>query len=206
MPVADAVALIFPMLLVGDWFALGAHWRKWDLSLYGRAIPLAVIGVFLGTFVLVTSPPLVLKRGLGIAVLLLAIYKLLEPRLIGRLEYQPKSWHGVFAGGVSGFGAALAHTGGPPIVLYFLLVRVSPAIYASTLVLFFATLNLVKLPTYIIAGVSNLEQIIQLVWIFPLIPIGVWFGKWLNKRTDPKVFQRIILVFMFVASGALLFT
>ncbi len=34
---------------------------------------------------------------------------------------------------------------------------------------------------------------------FPLVPVGVWLGVWMNRRCSKAAFLRIIYVFVFLA-------
>ena len=40
----------------------------------------------------------------------------------------------------------------------------------------------------------------------PLVPLGVWAGRWLVVRVNKKLYESIILAFLFVAAMLLIFT
>jgi uncharacterized membrane protein YfcA len=48
MPVSQAVGVLLPMLMVGDWFALRTYWRAWEIRLIKLTLPGAVVGVVFG--------------------------------------------------------------------------------------------------------------------------------------------------------------
>jgi hypothetical protein len=87
----------------------------------------ALIGVALGTWVISNLSPLLLRRGLGVLVLVFLLYRLYEKRILGSLTYQPRRWHGALAGSTAGFTSTLAHAGGPPITIYLLMQDMQPA-------------------------------------------------------------------------------
>lgn len=136
--------------------------------------------------------------------LVFVAYKLFGDRLT-TLHYQPRDWHGYLAGGVSGLGAALANTGAPPFTAYLLLQNVSPLAFAATATLFFAFVNLLKLPGLILAGLLDLHDLIAIAWAIPLIPLGVWAGRWMIHRIDRLAFERLMLVVLVIASMVLIF-
>ncbi len=49
LPVASAVGVLLPMLMVGDVFAVTMYWKEWDLDLVKRMLPAGIIGALAGT-------------------------------------------------------------------------------------------------------------------------------------------------------------
>jgi uncharacterized membrane protein YfcA len=204
MPVADAIGLSLPLLLIADAFAIWMFWNTWDWRYIKLMLPPAVIGIAIGTALLVSLPDDVMRRVLGIFTLLFVIYKLVGNDYIVA-HYRPRPWHAVIAGGVSGLGSALANTGAPPYTAYMLLQNLQPTIFVGTTTLFFALVNAIKLPGLILAGRFHIESILTVAWVIPLLPVGVWLGRWLVKRINALAFERFMLATLFVASMALLF-
>lgn len=204
MPVADAVSLTLPLLLVGDWFALPVYWRTWDARLLRLMLPAAIAGVLIGTALLSALPDDVLRRALGLITLLAVAYKLGSDSL-SALRYRPHNWHGWLAGAASGFMSALANVGAPPITAYLLLQRVRPITFIGTTVLFFLVMNAVKLPMFLAADLLDAQTVIGMLWALPLIPIGVWGGKRLIERLDARRFERLMLVLLAGSGLYLLF-
>ena len=79
-------------------------------------------------------------------------FKIASDRLAS-LAYQPRKWHGYFAGWASGFGSTLANVGAPPFTAYLLLQpKMTPRRFVGTTTLFFAVMNLTKVPGFIALG------------------------------------------------------
>ena len=206
MPATVALGITLPMLMLADIFAVASHWRRWDKKLILLLIPGAVLGVSVGTYVISNSPTEFLRTVLGIIILIFAIYKIFENRLLNSIKIEPKNWHGLLAGTITGFSSSLAHTGGPPVSIYLLLRDVTPRVFIGTSVLFFMILNWIKVPYYWYAGIFDFEVMKQLVWILPLIPVGVLFGRWFSIRVSKEVFDKIIIVFLGIAGLLLIIT
>jgi uncharacterized membrane protein YfcA len=200
MPANQAIGLLLPILMIADAFAVASHWKRWDWRLIILLMPGAVLGVTIGTFFITNAPTGELKMVLGIIVLLFALYKLFEARLFSTLAYEAKDWHGILVGTVAGFSSALAHTGGPPVSIYLLMRRVPTHIFNATSALFFAILNLVKVPYYIYAHLFDFQQMRGLIWLFPLLPLGVWGGKWAANKIRREVFEKVIVVLLAVTA------
>ena len=158
----------------------------------------------MGTFILTSVPPLVLRRGLGTLVMIFVVYRIFERRILGALTYQARRWHAVLAGSLAGFISTLAHAGGPPITIYLLMQDLQPAVFVATSVLFFTALNWIKVPYYLYAGLFDFETLLKLVWLAPLVPLGVWLGKRLVERINKTWFERIIIVLLLITGILLL--
>lgn len=205
MPAAQAVGVVLPLLIFADGFALWAYWRQWEETYIRRMLPLGVVGVGMGVLLLAALAPhdTLLRRVLGLFTLTIILYKTLGGRLT-TIKYQPRAWHAYLAGWASGFGSALANVGAPPFTAYMLLQNVSPHSFVGTTTLFFAIINLLKLPGFLGAGVLDLQRLASLSWMFALIPFGVWLGRKVVSWINPHVFEWMMLAALFTASLALL--
>lgn len=202
MPVEQVLGLMLPLLMMADVFAVASHWRRWDNRLLLLLVPASLIGITAGTALLTTISSEALRAGLAVIVILFVLYKLFEGRIQRSLTYRARPWHGVLTGAVAGFTSTLAHTGGPPIVIYLLMQQVSPGVFVATSAVYFAIINWLKVPYYIYAGVLDLNQLRQVVWLLPLIPLSVLSGRWLSTRIDKQTFERVMIVLL--AASALL--
>ncbi|HEX2906254.1 MAG TPA: sulfite exporter TauE/SafE family protein [Phototrophicaceae bacterium] len=210
LPTGQAVGIVLPMLMIGDLFALRAYWRRWDIRQIKLLLPMALVGIVMGSLFLIAladnRQDTLLRRIIGVFTLLLVIYKLVSGRLKG-LHYQPRRWHAYLAGWASGFGSALANVGGPPFTTYMLLQEQTPETFIGTTTLFFAIVNMAKLPLALLnKNVLNLELIVSTLWILPLIPVSVWLGRRFVKWINPVWFERMMLVVLFIMALYLLFT
>jgi len=206
MPANEVIGLLLPVLMIADVFAVASLWKRWDWQLIVLLMPGAVVGVTIGTYFITNAPTATLKLALGIIVLLFALYKILEGRLFRHLTYQAKDWHGSIAGTVAGFSSALAHTGGPPISIYLLLRRVPTHTFNATSALFFAIINWVKVPYYVYAQLFDFQQMRSLIWLLPLLPLGVWGGKLAADKISQKAFERVIIALLVVTALLLIFS
>jgi len=206
MPAREAIGVVLPILMFADVFAVASHWRKWNIKLVFLLIPGAILGVTIGTIFITNAPSDILRKFLGVIVLLFSIYKLLESRILKSIQYAGKNWHGIVFGTITGFSSSLAHTGGPPVSIYLLLQDIKPRMFIATSALFFMILNWIKVPFYLYANMFNFEILLGYTWLIPIVPLGVLVGRWFSVRVSKKVFEKIIVILLCIAGLMLLFT
>ena len=199
LPVSLAVGVILPMLIVGDAFAVYSYWREWDGKLVVNMLPAAIVGALAGTFLLASLAPNVLRISLAVFVLLLVIYKLVSDR-IRSWQYQSRVWHAPAAGALAGLASGMFNNGGPPFNSYLLLRKVPPRTFIGTTALFFALINLVKLPGFLYTGVLNVPLLLSFWWVFLFIPLGIWAARHLVLRLNPQTFEWVIIVLLVLTS------
>lgn len=203
MTIPQAVSTSLPLLMIADAVALWMYWKAWDKHYLRLLLPTAVAGIVVGTILLATLPDLALRRVVGAFTLLFVVYRLLSERLRS-MDYYPQNWHGYAAGAASGLGSALANTGAPPFMVYMLMQDISPTAFVGTTTLFFAIVNLLKVPAQVLTGLFDLYDLLAVVWALPLIPLGVWLGRWMVQRLNRAAFERVTLAALIVAGLVLL--
>lgn len=204
LPVQVAIGMLLPMLIVGDVFAVTAHWRKWDRRIVRLLIPGAVLGNLIAVLFISSVSVDTLRTTLGVLILLFVVYRLLESRILRSIEYVSHGWHGLVAGTIAGLSSTLAHVGGPPVTIYLLMQELAPRTLVATSALFFAILNLIKLPGYLAAGLLAPTMLPQLLWTIPLILIGIWVGRKVMDRVDKRMFDAILTLLLALSGFMLL--
>lgn len=209
IPASQAVGIVLPLLIFADVFALVIYWRKWDPQRVRLMLPIAIVGVVMGGLLLLlladSHQDLVLRRILGFFTLIVAVYKLASEQMRS-LRYQPQNWHGYLAGWAAGFGSALANVGAPPFTAYMLLQKVDPTAFIGTTTLFFAIINILKLPFALMSrNILDIQLMLNIAWAFLLIPLGVWIGRTFVNRINPRSFEKLMLTLLFILGLFMLF-
>ena len=199
LPVASAVGVLLPMLMVGDAFALRMYWKEWDTELVRRMLPPGIVGALIGTFLLSWLPSNLLRIALGLFVLLVVAYRFASER-IKAMAYQPRPWHAPAAGLLAGIASGMFNGGGPPLNSYLLLKKLGARPFIATGAVYFAILNLIKVPGFLYTGVLDLPLLLSLWWVFPFIPLGIWVARRTLTRVSPSVFERIIVLLLIFSS------
>ena len=199
-----AVALVLPLLIFADIFALYFYWRQWDRHYIALMIAPGLIGVLLGALVLDAIDATTLKRVIGGLTLLALSFKIANDRLAS-LAYQPRTWHGYFAGWASGFGSTLANVGAPPFTAYLLLQpKMTPHRFVGTTTLFFAVMNLTKVPGFIALELFDYDRLLSIAWVFLLIPPAVLVARRLIDHINQRIFEWMMMIPLAALSAYLL--
>ena len=193
--VTDAAAILLPILIVADIFSLRHYWNVYDRRSIQLMIPGALVGIALGAvfFGYFSDNERTLKLILGIVSLAFVAYQVARSMILGALlKSKPPAWAGVLLGGLAGFTSTLAHAGGPPATIYLLPQQLPRNIFVGTSVIFFFTLNLVKLLPYGMLGLLRVGNITTILVLAPLTFLGVQLGVWLNRRFSDRYFTYVI--------------
>ena len=131
--------------------------------------------------------------GLGCLALLFVAFQFGRAALVGMVQKQrPGPLAGVLMGAVSGFTSTIAHAGAPPVVIYLLPQQLPRRVFVGTTVVFFAALNVLKLPPYWGLGLFHADIFKTMLLLAPLAYAGVKLGVFLNQRFSDVWFNRVV--------------
>ena len=199
----QAAAILLPILIAMDAMALRTFRGRWDRANLRIILPASLVGVLLGglTFRVLNDAHIQLMIGAIALIFTLNIWLRRgepAPRAAGRLR-------GSFWGMVAGFTSFGIHAGGPPINVYLLPQKLDKTLLMGTIAVFFAVVNLAKLPAYIYLGQFDTTNLLTALVLLPLAPIGVRMGFWLLQRSNEKLIYQLCYVFLFVTGGRLFY-
>ena len=203
MPVAEAAALLLPILIVADILNVFRYWSVVDWKITRFLLPAGLAGIVLGSFFFnyMADNERLLKVMMGSIALGFVIFQLSRRLIFGRLEKQelPAGLRAIL-GVTAGFTSTVAHVGGPPITIYLLPMRLPRAVYVGTFLMFFFVVNLVKLIPYGILGLLEIGNLPLTLVLLPLVYLGSRLGNWMNKNVSEFYFQ-IILYTLLTLTG-----
>ncbi len=202
VPVPQAAAILLPVLLVADVLGLASLLRDRDRALVRLLVPAGLVGIVIGTlsFGLLSSNVVAGVVG-AITLIFLALRTLFPPRADAP---PPPRWLGLLLGTVSGFTSFVAHAGGPPLSFYVLPLKLKPVVFAATLSVFFAVINLAKWVPYAWLGLIDSRNMLTSAVLLPITPLGVWLGVRFVRRVPQALFYRIFSLGMLLTGCKLL--
>ena len=201
IPVTTAAALMLPILMACDVFAVRHYRQCFDHRSFKMLLPGAFIGVGTGAFFFnhFHDNQRVLQVGMGILALAFVLVQAMQVLVLNILKKRrPSASEGVFMGALSGFTSTLAHAGGPPVNIFLLAQNLPRDLFVGTTVIFFACLNVIKLVPYCGLGILKMDILLTTLVLSPLCYVGVRVGIFLNRRSTNQWFYRIVYALLFL--------
>lgn len=195
----QAAAVMLPVLCAMDLYGLWVYRRHWDRRLIGVLIPAAVAGITVGALSFRHLDDGAIRLMVGALAVAFVLDTLRRARGAAVAVPAPGTlppWLGVPVGLFSGFSSFVAHAGGPPITAYFLTLKLEKVAFVSTSVIFFTSVNYLKLIPYGWLGQLSAANLATALALAPLALLGVGLGAWANRRISDTWFRRIVLVLL----------
>lgn len=191
----QAAGIMLPILIVMDVVALIAYRGRADWRSLSILVPAAVLGIGIGWATAAYVNDAFVLFLIGIMSLAFVADWAFKQRKKGTASGHnlPK---GTFWGTVAGFTSFISHTGGPPFQMYMLPLRLAPLLFAGTAVIFFATVNAIKLVPYFMLGQFDATNLSSSVMLFPVALVATLVGVWLVRIVKAEMFYAIIYIFM----------
>ncbi|MBI3128317.1 MAG: sulfite exporter TauE/SafE family protein [Candidatus Tectomicrobia bacterium] len=203
-PTRFVFGIIAVQMWLSDYLALKYFWKRWDGRLVKLVLPGFFFGIILGAYLLVQLPDFWIRKGLGALCLVFA--GLQAVREFGRELAPPRlnSWMGVGIGLAGGTMSTLFHSGGLILNLYLLSQGVTKVPLVATVIAVWILMNPVKLTSYWVGGIVNLQMFLACLLAAPLTFAGVWAGKRALEWAPQKAYNLGVLVLAAAAAVKLL--
>ena len=107
--------------------------------------------------------------------------------------------------GLSGLASFVSLTGGIAAQIFLLPHALARQAFVGTMSVYFFAINLVKLPFYTELDLIRPDTILLSAWLLPVIPIGVFLGRWLNRIMSDRIFYHFSHAVLFAMSAKLIY-
>ena len=198
-----AAAIILPILLVQDWLSVWAFRRDFSSRNLIILIPSSIIGVGVGWLFASRVSDDAVRLAIGVISIVFVLYMLIRDRL-GRAPIEkPGVPSGILWGSLSGFTSFVSHAGAPPFQVYVMPQYLKPPVFAGTATMFFAAVNLLKVPPYFLLGQFNRDNLLVSAGLIPVAILSTFGGVWLTRRVSADRFYAVILALTFLIGAKL---
>lgn len=201
----QAAAILLPVLIVQDAVSVWAFRKHWDREILALMIPSAMAGIVAAYLLAAKVSSTVVLATVGAISIVFASYRLWISRG-GRVPVSSNAPRalGVLLGIASGFTSQVAHAGQPPFQMWVLPKQLTPPVLVGTTAIFFAVINLFKVPAYLALGQFTSENLLVAAVLTPLAIASTLLGVWLVRRVNAERFITLIYVLMVVVGVQLL--
>lgn len=206
LPAKESTAAILVLLIMGDLVAVWHYRHGADWSLIRRLFPAVLPGLVLGSVFLGVVSDDVLRRSIGIVLLVLLLLQLLvksrsEVPASNAHEHPAAAWT---AGTGMGFATMTANAAGAVMTLYLSASGIDKRRFIGTNAWFFLIVNLVKVPFSVALGLLHWADLARAALLAPLILLGGVLGYATMRRISQRRFDVAVLLASAIAATALL--
>lgn len=214
----DAVGIVLPLLCAGDAFSLYHYWGKWEKRNLLFVLPGVIAGVIIGVQLVEKLDARQLNVVIGCIAVGFVLFQLAKEKIFAAEGvFRPNHRVGIPCGVGAGITSSISHGAGPLIALFLIPQRMPKEIYVGTTVFIFTWINWIKLPFFAFdqsavplpfltrQPLITAETLMISLKFFPLVPIGVWLGVWLNRRFSERGFIRFVYAALLLTGLQLIF-
>lgn len=200
MPLSEAVSYISIFYSISAPIYIIKEWSSIDKQLLKNLAFYSFFGVLVGVFLLKYGKPLLLKRGLGIFIILFVLHSLRKSKgssYISKLKPLFGFLGGLFSGVFS--------TGGPLYVMIVQKETTDIKTFRATMFGVLGVVTLMRIPVLIVSGVLTSKEVYNSFYVLPFFLLAIYLGKKVYLKLDDALLKKVILVLLFVSGILLIF-
>ncbi len=189
--------LVAPILVTNLWQALGSGNLMEPLRRFWPMIVMALIFLFIGAELIVGMDTAVLFAVLGCFVVVFSATNLMKPR-VHPLKPETEKWAGPLAGALGGLLGGITTIWGPPMMMYFMMLKLDKDTFVRTVGLAWFSLAIPLTFAYWRNGIFA-GDVITLSFA-ACVPgmIGIRIGEVIRDKIDQETFRKVMLVILLI--------
>lgn len=200
----DFIAIILPLLVVGDFLASSYYYSYVPFKLFRQNIPIILLGMFLGSLVLAKIPNDEVFLNL-IGWILLSLISL---RILSAQKWVRKFFSNPKTGRIlvffSSMTTTVSHAGGPYMAIYYLNKNLEKKSFLGIYAMTFLMINIIKVPIFLYNGLISPKTLYFSLFGVPFIFIGSLLGRSVVDYIPQKIFNATVITLIFVAACRLI--
>jgi uncharacterized membrane protein YfcA len=200
LPVSTAVSVATVLTTVTSAGQVAREWRHVAGKQFAVIFLYSMAGIGLGLYFIQLLDEHVLRRSLGIFLIMYAIHALWAA---GTPRHLPRRWHGAAAaavGIVGGLLSALFGAGAGPIyVVYFDILRLERVVFRATMSAVVVLGGAARIVGYGSYGFYGGPALLLLAVGLPVVLLGSWVGDRVVYRLSARSFSRLVAAVVLVS-------
>jgi uncharacterized protein len=203
LDIRTAVAvLILPNILMDSAQTLRDGWPSEVLRRFSSLIIPTIVGVFLGTTVLVKTPLWILNLSLGVMVLVFVVSNLLKFDFI--ITPRAERILSPISGFISGFVNGMTNAAGPTLAIYLYSLKLEKRAFVKTIATIFMITKLSQLVAVSTWNLFNWDTITLSGQVVLFTLAGFYVGIKAQDRVNQKTFNRGLLALLSLIGATLI--
>lgn len=200
MELPDAIAYISIFYLFSSFFLIKKEWKNINRNIILQLAIASIIGVILGILILTFAKPLILKRGLGLFILVYVSYV-----LFGKKKIKLNKFGVISMGVLAGFFSGVFSTGGPLYVICVENTVKDMKVFRATMIGVLGLVTVARIPALAVSGLLNFGHFKITLLVFPVFLLAQFLGKRTFKKIEEKLFKRSLMFILCISAFVLLF-
>lgn len=200
MPLPSAIAYLSIFYFISTPYYVYKEWGNIDKELLKKLAISSLVGVIAGIVLLIYAKPLLLKKALGVFIILFVLNSL-RPKTERKIGSKTKYTFGF----LGGFFSGVFSTGGP---LYVMVVKngtPNVRIFRATMFGVLGLVTLVRIPALAIGGILTLGQLYNSLYVLPFFILAIFLGKKVYLKLNEQLLKNIILGLLFISGLMMIF-
>ena len=200
MPPLMAAAVALPVLIVQDVVTVYSFRKSFDRRMLQLMLPGAIVGLAIGWATATSISPGQIRFAVGVVGALFCLNAWFGGRITGGGASQHNTLGASLWGMISGFTSFIVHAGGAPFSIYALPRQLPKQTLAGTSAIYFAVINVLKIPAYLALGTLTRETLLLSAALLPAAVITNAGGIYLVRAIPQTLFYRILYGLLFALS------
>ena len=204
LPPKLALAVFLPLILLTDIWVVYV-WRKFFLF---QIIWMMALGGIIGQIICwiffdyLDDKTILLLIGL-MALITSAKYFIVKLDILKKTnsnlkKLKPTLFRAIFWCSLSGFASFIAWAGSIPAQIFLLRLDVDRKNFVAAMSFYFFFINFSKIPFFLDLKIINQQSLILSFILIPVLPLGIFIGKWLNLKLSDNLFYNISHIALFL--------
>jgi len=199
IPMQEAVAYLSVFLCLFSILLVYKTWPEIDKKTVKELSLGIVVGLAVGVIILKLGSPDILKRLLGVFILLFVGYHFLKKKKI-----RIPGGSGLFFGLAGGVFSGMFSAGGPTYVMYVYNKIDGAAVFRATLIGILSITNILRLPMLVVSDILTVDILTNSLMILPFFVLALFFGNKLYTKINAHTFKNILMILLVVSGLSLL--
>ncbi len=189
----QSTGVLLIVIIFADLFAVWFYNRHANWQLLRKLLPLAFVGIFLGTYVgdriddhtfrLIMAATIFISLGIMVW------------RERGEQPIPTSPWFVILIGLAGGFTTMVGNLAGSIMALYLLAMRLPKNEFIGTAAWFFLVVNVVKVPFHVVVWETiTINSTLLSALAFPAVAIGAFVGLKVVKKIPEQSYRYFVIV------------
>ncbi len=218
-----AVAMWAPMLIVCDLCTLPFYTKEYSWRPILLLAPWTTLGLLIGRgcldwFSQTPQAGVWLKVTIGTLSIGFALSQAARYYVARRAQQRvepwvPQWWQAIPFGLSAGIATMLAHAAGSIFAMFLIPQQLDRRSFVGTSTRYYLIFNTAKIPIFMATSpltshgsYLTWESLRLVLWLIPLVPVGVFVGKWLNSNFSNRYFNIVINVLLGLTGAWLVYS